>query len=390
MNGLLARLTALIKHPAARLVVTIVLAAGAALAGVELIDEDGDGRTDKVTIRVPGPDIQADPDQTLETQERHASDELSEGIEAHEDARDETPPGVPLEKAREGQAQTRAPGLRAPQPLGGAQNYSCRYRPVVNWSYRSPAGVRVQLLVLHITVSPFGSINGIFNAFNTPSFGASSHLGLEPKTKECQQWVSFDKNAWTEGNFNSRSDSIELVVPRLLTRAEWLALPIIRDGTLAAIIRDRTRARGLPIRLVDPQGCLVQEAGITDHDRLECGNDHVDVGREFPWDVVLRQARIGHFGESGLALLWKGERGNARCLIRERRTWPKAKGRAARRTSIDRAKKCKRALKRSDRHIHRQVHRATGTKARARAWKAHRRGPRHRVIHKVLERKRLR
>lgn len=199
--------------------------------------------------------------------------------------RDSTPPGVTPEEAAD--ALVTPPGLVAPQPPAGAQNYRCDRRYVRNYSDRSP-GTHVVQLVLHITVSDPGTLNAIHALFDNPSSSASSTYGVE-LSGECEQWVPNAKKAWTQGAFNSVSESWEIIT-KLRSRQAWLDSPLIKKGILASMVRDRARARGIPLRLVDPVGCT-PKAGITDHDRLECGNNHVDVGSGFPWDVFMRQVR---------------------------------------------------------------------------------------------------
>lgn len=246
-----------------------------------------------LTPVAPGaPPIIADTDNEQQPDEITEADQGTErgGIantpDVHEDARDETPPGVPAASVKRGLEQTTAPGKGPAQPVGGAQNYSCPQRLVRNRSSRR--GQRPLLFVLHYTVSRPGSLDAIRGLFNTPSFGASSHLGIE-FTGRCQQWVPFAENAWTEGAFNGRAESVEIIATGSETRAQWLASPLIRRGILASLVRDRLRANGLPPRLVDPDGCGVQQAGFTDHNRLECGNSHHDVSPNFPMDVFQRQ-----------------------------------------------------------------------------------------------------
>jgi hypothetical protein len=69
--------------------------------------------------------------------------------------------------------------------------------------------------------------------------------------------------------------------------------PIFAKGILAALWRDVLRRNGLPLRRVNPVGCTVQRAGWTDHEALECGNDHHDVTPAFPYDVFQRQLTAG-------------------------------------------------------------------------------------------------
>ena len=244
-------------------------------------------------IDLPGAaPVQADRDNEQERDEqREASEHRPGSPDIHEDARDETPAGVPTDEAREGLRDEDARGKRAPQPVGGAQNYNCRQQFVRN---RSPRTQPVLVFVLHYTVSAPGSLDAIQRLFNTPSFGASSHLGLELSGR-CEQWVPFSQKAWTQGNFNGRAESVEIIARGTESRQVWLNSRIIKRGILASIVRDRLRARGLPPRLVDPAGCNVQRAGFTDHNRLECGNTHHDVAPNFPMDVFRRQVarRVG-------------------------------------------------------------------------------------------------
>lgn len=227
-------------------------------------------------------------------QEQDEADDASDatpadaGPEIHEDARDEQPAEAPP-GARERVLETPTAGLRKPKPVGGAQTYSCPRRYVRNYSNRS-AGARVEIFVLHYTVSRPGSLAAIRRLFDTPSFAASSTLGLEPSGR-CEQWVPFEKKAWTQGAFNSVAESVEIMALGNEPRSWWLSQPIISKGILASIVADRLRARGLPPRRVDPAGCGVQQAGWTDHAALECGNTHHDVSPNFPYDVFSQQVR---------------------------------------------------------------------------------------------------
>jgi peptidoglycan hydrolase-like protein with peptidoglycan-binding domain len=239
------------------------------------------------------PVVVADADNELETDELEDSvdpGDLGPGV--HEDARDEAPPGAPLD-ALEQVLDSPETGVGKPKPAVGAQNYSCPQRFVENFSDRA-GGSKVLSFKMHVAVARAGALPVIRRLFDTPSFGASSHLGLD-QDGTCEQWVPFSKKAWTQGAFNSTSESIEIMAIGNETRAQWLAMPIIRNGILASIVADRLRARGLPPRLVDPVGCT-DRAGYTDHARLECGNTHVDVGRGFPWTLFGEQLRRAYNG----------------------------------------------------------------------------------------------
>jgi len=277
-------------------ITAIVIAAGFAFVLGYGLSEATDGAKEvlpEVTVPVgekvspQEPKIVLDPDNEYEEPDvEEATEPVEEGIAVHEDLRDETPPGVDLEDVDK--INEDASGLTDPLPVGGAQNYSCPRNLVRNFSDRA-SGTRVGLFVLHYTVSRPGSLNVIRGLFDRPSFGASSHLGLEP-TGRCEQWVAWNNKAWTQGAYNSVSESVEIICCNVrMSRAWWVAQPIIKNEILAAIAVDRLRARGIPARLVDPVGCDVQRAGWTDHMSLECGNSHIDVQPYFPYDILQAQ-----------------------------------------------------------------------------------------------------
>lgn len=283
------------------LAVLLALAAAtvAAIIAIALVvsgsTENGETVTRTVAeVPLPGPtpDPTVDPDQTISPAQKQAESNTARGPDIHEDAKDETPPGVTpadLEHLQGAQPS----GLREPKPLGGAELLSCRQHLVRNFSDRAP-GTTVSMTVIHYTVSSPGSLDAIRNLFDTPSFAASSHILLEPSGR-CELIVPYAKKAWTQGAFNSVADSVEIVCCLTDPSTEWWkAQPIIAKGLLASWIADRAKARGLPPKLVNPVGCTPQ-AGWTDHLRLECSNTHVDVGQHFPFRLVSRQVRRFYF-----------------------------------------------------------------------------------------------
>jgi hypothetical protein len=270
----------------------VTLFAGVSIAVIveDNAGEDG-GRSVTVYIGAPGNQpVMADADKQREGADFQADEEPVAA--RHEDLADETPPGISREEADD--ALVTPPGVGPGKAPAGAQNYRIERNYVRNHSPRAP-GARVSMFVLHITVSAPGSGQAIRRLFDTPSFGASSTFGAE-LDGELYGWVPVHRKPWTQGAFNSVSESVEIVT-YLRTRAQWLEAPLIKRGILAALTADRLRARGLPPKLVDPVGCT-PKAGYTDHDRLECGNNHVDVGTGFPWDVFGRQVRRAYAGES--------------------------------------------------------------------------------------------
>jgi len=294
-----------------------ILVAVLALLGVGLTvtDNDGDNIPDVVVIDlgkgsnnpaarqpvVPTGDDTAkigDPNAPLTSNPVTVDKDQSSDNEpatSHEDLKDEFPDGAPKSQEEAGVQQKTAPGLTAPQPVGGAQNAACTTKYVQTRASRE--GQKPLLGVLHYTVSKnvpgWGDVNAIWGLFNTFSFAANSTYIMDFEG-HCLKLMNEGSNKpWTQGNFNGRSVSIEIIAMGNETRAQWLAAPIMSQGILASLWRDMMRRQGLPLRRVDPVGCIVQQAGWTDHNALECGNSHTDVTPNFPYDVFQKQLTQG-------------------------------------------------------------------------------------------------
>lgn len=207
------------------------------------------------------------------------------------DLRDVTPETVPgpVLEAAEDTADTKLEDLPPPVKLGGAQGYSCRpmIQPRGYGAYRS----RILMFALHYTVSAnvtgWSDVLSIVSYLNRVGLGATFVIDFEGN---CAQALPLDRSPYTQGFFNPYVESVEIIATGRETRAQWLASPLIRDGILAALVRDRLTARALPLRFVNPNGCAPL-TGYTDHNALECGNDHHDVTPAFPYDVFDRQVK---------------------------------------------------------------------------------------------------
>lgn len=278
------------------LIISVLIGVLGAVGLVVVVDDNGDGRPDAIKVPIPGAvDVIADADGELDAAEQaEAGDPIAErqGPDVHEDLSDEVPAGVNGDEASLGLSQTFAPGLQAPQATGGAQRVSCDWRPVVNFSSRG--GARPLIAVLHYTVSPnrpgTADLEVIRRLFNTPSFQASSNYLIDFEGN-CWQLVREADKAWTQGNFNPRSISVEIIATGSESTTEWKASALIRRGILAALWRDVLKRNGLPLRFTNPVGCVVGRAGWTDHNSLECGNTHHDVQPAFPYRLFSKQLR---------------------------------------------------------------------------------------------------
>jgi hypothetical protein len=231
--------------------------------------------------------------------------------------RDDTPSDIPkpvLQRAEEAEHKEAdpLPPVDAPLPVAGAQGYSCRTDYAHRGYGQRAAGSKVMSFKLHFTVSPnipgWADVDGVGDYLERVGLSAHDIIDFEG---HCEHRVPYSLNAYTEGSFNSTSESVEIIATGRETRAQWLAAPLFKRRILANYVRDRLRARGLPLRFVDPQGC-VDQLGYTDHNHLECGNDHSDVAPTcaaghlpqyplspplgcsgFPFDVFQRQVADG-------------------------------------------------------------------------------------------------
>lgn len=258
---------------------------------VQLTDDDRDGRPDGARVEVrqappaPAGDLEAAADAATATGQSPADAPL----------RDDTPEEIPADTLTNGLEQTDELGERlSPRPVAGAQNYSCRQ----DFSGRvySSYSIKPTLGVLHYTVSSnvrgWNDVLGIQGYFKRTRVASADRI--VDFEGHCLQMVPITTGkAWTQGGANNATCfSYEIIATGRETRRQWLESPLIRRGILAAMTRDDAARCGIPLRRVDPVGCTFPP-GITDHLRLECGNDHTDVAPAFPWDVFLRQLQDG-------------------------------------------------------------------------------------------------
>ena len=170
----------------------------------------------------------------------------------------------------------------------GASQTGCSTKLIShNFSTRSSSP---QMFVLHYTVSPnragTADVDGLRNFFDNPASEVSSHYLIDWEG-HCLLIVPESLKAWTQGNYNSASISIEFIATGTESQEAWATKGDagLRKG--AKVVADSIRRNHIPYRFVNPSGCDVVP-GITDHEKLECGNDHTDVEPNFPWKKFKR------------------------------------------------------------------------------------------------------
>jgi N-acetyl-anhydromuramyl-L-alanine amidase AmpD len=159
------------------------------------------------------------------------------------------------------------------------------------YSDRAP-GVTPTEFVLHYTVSAnragWGDVLAIRDFFERTRLG-SAHFLMDFEG-HCLRMVPGSEKAWTQGNANSYAYSVEIIATGQEPRGLWKESPIFRQRILARLVRSVMDAHGLPLVRVDPVGCVFPP-GYTDHNHLECGNNHTDVAPHFPFRLFARQLR---------------------------------------------------------------------------------------------------
>lgn len=262
--------------------------------GIGISVDSGDGgktRTIHITLpaKTPPPagDLQAAPPPSTDP----ATIKPSES-----DLRDQTPPDVPHAVLQAGKEKTDQLGTDAKvsdtaKPVGGAQNYSVTkdFSGHVYSDFFS--NIAPTEFCLHYTVSPnitgWGDIRGVQGFFKRTMAASSTYI--VDFEGHILQMVPLTHKAWTQGTFNPYCRaSVEIIATGSETRAQWLNSTLIKGHILSSLMHDVMKSYNLPLRFVDPVGC-VAPAGYTDHDHIECGNDHTDVGHQFPFDELKRQ-----------------------------------------------------------------------------------------------------
>lgn len=286
----LGKLLDRIDGPALYLLAIVLTLTGLTVSIIVDIDGDGPAPAKTITLHAPATTQELPPVATPAP----AGDLQGKPS----DLRDSTPDGVPERELAAAKDQAAAaartmnlPAANQPLPSGGAQLNSCKTSYQTNRASYGGRKAHSFGTALHYTVGAnipgWADVLGARSYLNNVGLSASDIMDFEG---HCLHTVPYAFNPYTQGFFNQFYDSIEIIATGKESRAQWLAAPIFKDKILAKYLYSRLKARGVPIRFVDPVGCTPL-AGYTDHDHLECGNDHIDVSPAFPFDVLARQLR---------------------------------------------------------------------------------------------------
>ncbi|MGH3915958.1 MAG: peptidoglycan recognition protein family protein [Pseudonocardiaceae bacterium] len=162
--------------------------------------------------------------------------------------------------------------------------------------YSSRLGERVRLVVLH-TSEGARDVASLAAYLNRPGVQASYHGAVDDQRYEA--YVNYSNAAWHLRNGNQESDGLCLCAFVRWSRDEWLRHSRMLE-LAAAWIAERCLARRVPIRLLSAAevGDAIRNdahpGGVCDHYRYTVGTGdgtHTDVGRNFPFDVVMARAQ---------------------------------------------------------------------------------------------------
>jgi N-acetyl-anhydromuramyl-L-alanine amidase AmpD len=156
----------------------------------------------------------------------------------------------------------------------------------------SPRGAApVRLVILH-TAEGARTVAELGNYFAAASVQVSSHVGIDDDGLE--QYVDYDREAWTTRSANPISDNAELCGFAAWTREQWLSdhMPMLRNA--ASWVAARCTARNIPVVKLTPAQVAAGHPGVCGHVDWTVGmkdGTHTDPGPGFPWDVVISLAQ---------------------------------------------------------------------------------------------------
>ena len=272
------------KHPRqlAALLVALVAILGVTIV---LVDDDGDGRTDRIiievavpaTVGVDGPDRDVKPDTVLKLDR-----------EAREVARNvQRTPGR-FDMAGDLRGRDRTPIAEHEGPLATPSFPGCETRILpTNWSNRVST---VKAVGLHYTAGANrpgkSDMNGLTSYASSPAAGVSWHFLIDADGN-CYYSVPLGKKSWTIGNLNSETVNIEVIG----TGREG-AYPSATAGQrkLSQVVRRLGKVYGIPMRVGAVSNCRVTRSGVITHwQGGACSGGHSDIR---PYDLARVVAAI--------------------------------------------------------------------------------------------------
>lgn len=191
-----------------------------------------------------------------------------------------------------------SPGVPPPKttPPVPADGVRPDFNEYANWStnHQNRGGRKIDLILLH-TQEGDGSADSLARFLRSTEGGrnpVSYHYTVSEDPKDhgvtVVDVVDTDLASYSVGNSNNRSINICFAGSRAgWTRTQWLAQSRAIDVAAYLAVQD-CKKYGVPTKVLAPPYSAAPP-GISDHRYctryLKDGNDHTDLGDNFPWDV---------------------------------------------------------------------------------------------------------
>ena len=164
--------------------------------------------------------------------------------------------------------------------------------PYPSPNYSSRGGTAVRLIVLH-TAEGALTYQSLGNYFKSSSSGVSSHVGIDDTPNTCGEYVQRPGKAWTQGNANPYSVSVELCAFAKWTPTDWSKHPQML-ANCAQWIAEEAAYFKIPIVRLTASQAQSGGKGVCQHvDLGSAGGGHWDCGPGFPMDQVITMAKGG-------------------------------------------------------------------------------------------------
>lgn len=268
----------------AAVLLTLIGAIGVVTIVVDDVDQNG--RPERVTIKVDGPDRDSKRDDTVKL------NPSAQGVaEAYEDRPRDLAPDQRGAAPLAGEGEQVGVG-RIPAPLGADEIDGCRTRFLqTNFSQRSFGQDAVIWFTVHFTggrdiPSSRADVDGLTAYGNRSTSRVSWHFNLD-KDGNCDYNVPLRLNAWTFGNANSRSINTEV---HGSGEAPYLRPAGYRK--LASIFRQVRRSYPrIKLQLGSVINCSSGRPGVVTHwQGGACSGGHTDI-RPHAIAAVVRELR---------------------------------------------------------------------------------------------------
>lgn len=164
-----------------------------------------------------------------------------------------------------------------------------KWMPSPSFERGRPAPPR--LIVLHTTEGA-RTIEELGNFFANRENEVSSHAGADDKPNTVGVYVDRHNQAWTQGEYNDVSVSLEICAFARWPTKEWLKHEEMLKN-VAKWIAEEAAFFDIPIVRLPPSLAKTSGRGVCQHVDISGPGGHTDCGPGFPMNLVLQMALEG-------------------------------------------------------------------------------------------------